>query len=93
MSRTDDNIVPSSFCSILLVVCYSIPTRSLKSWWFGMTGAPSPNHKAISSLTLHTTREIWNERNAQVYRNKHAPPTVIFDNIKKETKVWVIAGA
>jgi hypothetical protein len=52
-----------------------------------------PNRKAMASLGLLVIWEIWNARNMRVFRNKHAPPLVILDKIKKETRLWVIAGA
>jgi hypothetical protein len=44
-------------------------------------------------VTLLTSREIWNERNAKVFHNKHAPPLILLDKIKKEARIWVKAGA
>jgi hypothetical protein len=44
--------------------------------------------QAIASLTLLTTWET-----AGVVRNKQALPMVIFENTKRETKLWVTAGA
>jgi hypothetical protein len=66
---------------------------SLHEWWSLMTGASTPNRKALGSVVLLTSWEIWNERNARIFRHKHAPPTVVFGNIKKELKLWVAAGA
>ena len=53
----------------------------------------SPNRKALASITLLASWEIWNERNARVFRNKFAPPTVVFNKIKAEARLWVVAGA
>ena len=61
---------------------------SLKNWWLHMTAS----RKAIASITLLVSWEIWNERNARVFRNKHVPSFVIFDLIKNEAKLWVTAG-
>ena len=66
---------------------------SIKSWWSLMTEGPTQNRKAAASLTLLTSWEIWNERNDRVFRNKHAPPFVVLDKIKKEARLWVLAGA
>jgi hypothetical protein len=52
-----------------------------------------PNRKAISSLVLLVTWELWNERNARVLNNKYANHDVILDKIKREARLWVIAGA
>jgi hypothetical protein len=51
------------------------------------------NQKAIPSLSLLVTWEIWNECNTWVFHNKHAPPLAILDKIKRETLLWVITGA
>jgi hypothetical protein len=53
----------------------------------------SPNLKAMASLALLISSKIWNERNAIVFRNKHASPSVILENIKREARLWVLAGA
>jgi hypothetical protein len=37
--------------------------------------------------------ELWNERNARVFRNKKSSSFVIVDKIKVETRLWVLAGA
>jgi hypothetical protein len=58
-----------------------------------MAGGTSPDRKAISSLTLLVTWEIWNERNARVFRNKQAPLHVVLDRVKSGAQLWVTAGA
>lgn len=63
-------------------------TLPLIDWWNLMT-----KHKGMASITLLVTWEIWNERNARVFKNKHAPPTVIFDKIRNEARLWALAGA
>jgi hypothetical protein len=65
----------------------------LHEWWSLMTGASTPNRKTLGSVVLLISWEIWNERNARSFRHKHAPPTVIFGNIKKALKLWVTVGA
>ena len=49
--------------------------------------------KALASLLLLATWEIWNERNARVFKNKHSSPLTILSKIKHEAKLWVLAGA
>ena len=65
---------------------------SLYSWWLMMTGEITPNRKAMASITLLTSWVIWNKRNARVFRNMHAPPTVLLEKIKTEARLWVLAG-
>jgi hypothetical protein len=58
-----------------------------------MVAGNLPNRKAMASVTLLVAWKIWGERNARVFRNKHAPIHVVFERIKKEAKLWVLAGA
>jgi hypothetical protein len=37
-------------------------------------------------------KELWNERYARVF-NQHGPSFVILENIKREARLWVLAGA
>ena len=69
------------------------PTLSFQDWWLLLTDGSTPNRKAISTLALLVTWELWTERNARVFKHKSTPPPVIFDRIKKEARLWVLAGA
>jgi hypothetical protein len=66
---------------------------SIELWWRNMTNSQMPNRKAISSLALLVTWELWNERNVRVFNNKHATVAVILEKIKNEARLWVIVGA
>uniref|UniRef100_A0A453INL3 Uncharacterized protein n=1 Tax=Aegilops tauschii subsp. strangulata TaxID=200361 RepID=A0A453INL3_AEGTS len=37
--------------------------------------------------------EVWNERNARVYRSISSKPSVKIGNITEEAILWVVAGA
>jgi hypothetical protein len=52
-----------------------------------------PHREGLASLVLLTVREIWKERNDRVFRHKFSLSFVIFDKIKCEARIWVIAGA
>jgi hypothetical protein len=43
-----------------------------------MTDGIIPNRKAIASLAMLVNGEIWNERNVQVFHNKHVPHSLCF---------------
>ena len=58
-----------------------------------MSGVGMINRKAMTPLVLLISWEIWNERNARVFRNKYKSSISIFSKIKNEAKLWVIAGA
>jgi hypothetical protein len=65
----------------------------LPAWWNIMAAGQMPNRKAMASVTLLVSWEVWNERNARVFRTKCALPHVVLDRIKKEAWMWVLAGA
>ena len=65
---------------------------TLPQWWRQMT-QEGTHRKAMASLLFLTSWEIWNERNARVFRNKHFPPTNILAKIKHEARLWSTAGA
>jgi hypothetical protein len=57
-----------------------------------LDGSATRNRRVLASIALLVSWELWNERNARVFRNKHAPPLVIFDKIKREASLCVLAG-
>jgi hypothetical protein len=63
------------------------PTTSLHAWWGKMT-----KRKDVASLTFLVSWELWNERNARVFKGKQAPPSVLFNKIKQEAKLWILVG-
>jgi hypothetical protein len=58
-----------------------------------MTSGSTPNRKAVSSLALIVTWDLWSRCNAQVFHNKHAPPLGVLDKIRSEVHLWATAGA
>jgi hypothetical protein len=64
-----------------------------RDWWTLLADGITPHQKALASLAMLTVWEIWNERNARVFRNKQSPSFVILDRIKVEARLWVLAGA
>ena len=62
---------------------------TIEEWWTLM----ACKAKAMASVTMLVSWTIWKERNARVFNNKSAPPTILFDIIKSEASTWVAAGA
>jgi hypothetical protein len=54
-----------------------------------MKSGSTPHHKAVASIILLVTWDLWSEHNVPVFDNKHAPPLVILEKIKSETHLWV----
>lgn len=67
--------------------------KTVKQWWSAYNGRPGYSRKAGISLQMLVCWEIWNERNARVFRNKESPTMRVVAVIKDEAKTWVIAGA
>jgi hypothetical protein len=67
--------------------------RPIKLWLSSLMDGATPNLKAITSLSFLVSSRIWNERNARVFCNKHAPPFMILEHIKRKARLWVLAGA
>jgi hypothetical protein len=66
---------------------------NINEWWKLLAAGPTPQRKALATLMLLTVWELWNERNARVFRNKSSPSFVVLDRIKNEARLWVLAGA
>jgi hypothetical protein len=65
----------------------------IQHWWSGLTEGSSHHRKGLASLALLIVWEIWQERNARIFRKKLSPTFVILDKIKCEARLWVLAGA
>jgi hypothetical protein len=64
---------------------------SFPEWWNLMT--TGHNRKGLATLSMLIIWEVWNERNDRVFKSKQAPTQIVFDRIKKEARLWVLAGA
>ena len=58
-----------------------------------MSGANVPNRSTMASITMLVTWTIYIERNVRVFCHNSTAPTILMENIKKEARLWVIAGA
>ena len=67
---------------------------SLLQWWRTVgtvTGVPC---KAVRSLALLVTWELWREQNARIFKYRHQrSPTMLIAKIKEEARLWCSAGA
>jgi hypothetical protein len=66
---------------------------SLEEWWCHISGVNGRRRKGLSSLLLLTAWEIWNERNARVFRSVASMPTRVASIIKSNAILWGLAGA
>ena len=49
--------------------------------------------KAIASLFMLMSWEIWKEHNARVFRNTAATTMMVVAKIKEEVHLWALVGA
>ena len=68
-------------------------SASVKGWWNDNLQIRLGSPKALASLMMLISWEIWSERNARVVRNVAVPPVVIINKIKQEVSLWALAGA
>ncbi|KAF7055568.1 hypothetical protein CFC21_063086 [Triticum aestivum] len=66
---------------------------SVREWWNGNLQIRLGSPKALASLTMLISWEVWLERNARVFRNSATPCMVIISKIKQEVSLWALAGA
>ena len=78
-----NNVCPNAWQSITTV----------NDWWTEVINKKSPSRKAIMSLAMLISWEIWNERNARVFRNHAKTNNMIVEKIKNEVTMWGLAGA
>jgi hypothetical protein len=65
---------------------------SIKEWWLLLAERRYPYRKPLAFISLLVIWELWNVRNARVFRNKVSPSFIVLENIKREARLWV-AGA
>ena len=66
---------------------------SVKDWWSGVLDVSGVQRKAMCSIIMLTSWNIWNERNARVFQNEFASPSTTLAKIKIDVKNWALAGA
>ena len=68
-------------------------SASVKEWWDSNLQIRLGSPKALASLMMLISWEVWSERNARVFRNVAVPSVVIINKIKHEASLWALAGA
>ncbi|KAM3244770.1 hypothetical protein ACQJBY_056229 [Aegilops geniculata] len=66
---------------------------SVKEWWRNIASGRSQSRRALLSLMLLISWEIWKERNARVFRSTAIPVGVLVTRVKAEASLWCLAGA
>ena len=66
---------------------------NVEVWWTSTVLSHRGRRKAMASLLMLVSWELWNERNARIFKHVSTMPTVVFDRIKLESRSWALAGA
>ena len=67
--------------------------QSVKVWWDVVAHKKGHSRKAMTSLAMLVSWEIWQERNARVFRNVASTAQMVIMKIKSETRMWSLARA
>ena len=67
--------------------------QNVKDWWCAAIHKRGPHRKALASIAMLVSWEVWLERNARVFQNKSSTPNMLIQKIKDEMVMWGIAGA
>jgi hypothetical protein len=67
--------------------------NNVEEWWKAVIYTNGVCRKSIASLMMLISWEIWNERNARVFRKVSSMPSSVVVRIKNEANLWSIAGA
>jgi predicted negative regulator of RcsB-dependent stress response len=67
--------------------------RNVKEWWNEAIHKQGQSKKAMASLAMLVSWEIWKERNARVFRNNASTLSMLVTKIKDEAVIWSLAGA
>ena len=62
-------------------------------WWTNLARHHGIATKAMPSIIMLISWEIWKERNARVFRHVASPTFIVVSRIKDEARAWVLAGA
>ena len=71
----------------------AVTKPTILHYWKGLAKAPSPSRKGMHTAIILISWEIWKERNARVFNNKFTMPSILFQRIKTEGRIWILAGA
>jgi hypothetical protein len=66
---------------------------NVKEWWSEAVHKHAQSRKAMTTLAMLISSEVWKERNAQVFRNDASTTIMAIKKIKEEALLWSYAGA
>jgi hypothetical protein len=70
-----------------------IEAATVHEWWTCFVQKDGQSRRAMSSLAMLVSWEVWKERNARVFRNHCSTVLMVATRIKNEATLWASAGA
>jgi hypothetical protein len=70
-----------------------VDIHNVEDWWGDVIHKKRQGTKALASLAMLVSWELWKERNARVFRNQFSTFNVVISRIKEEVALWGLAGA
>jgi hypothetical protein len=67
--------------------------ENVKDWWTDGIHKKGSPVRAMASLALLISWEIWKERNARIFRHHFSTSGMVITRIKDEARLWCLAGA
>jgi hypothetical protein len=67
--------------------------ENVKDWWTDGIHKKGSPMKAMASLAMLISWEIWKERNARIFRHHFSTADMVINKIKDEARLWCLAGA
>ena len=62
-------------------------------YWNSVVNSACSSRQGLKTAIILITWEIWKERNARMFNNKFAMPSILVQKIKDEARNWILAGA
>lgn len=75
-----------------LCINHNTTLPSMSHWWESMLLMMNTPKKAMVTLLLMVTWEIWKERNGRIFRSAFTSPMSL-TKLKEEARLWVLTGA
>jgi hypothetical protein len=66
---------------------------SVDDWWSKIALERRNDRKALTSMIMLISWEIWKERNACIFHHHQSTVAMVIVKIKEEARAWCLAGA
>jgi hypothetical protein len=67
--------------------------RNINEWWSEAVHKQGQLRKAMATLAILISWEVWKEQNARVFRNDASTTKMVIEKITEEALLWGYVGA